>query len=91
MKEKIKTKAAKNKKNTKNAPLKALINEKDEIIKELNKEIESLKDKNVKLLAEFDNFQRRSKAKSCFNIIILSQTVKDAMISWTILISNILI
>ena len=57
---KQKTKITKNKKSTKGTPLKALINEKDKIIKELNKEVESLKDKNVKLLAEFDNFQRRS-------------------------------
>ena len=57
---KQKTKITKNKKSTKGTPLKTLINEKDKIVKELNKEIESLKDKNVKLLAEFDNFQRRS-------------------------------
>ena len=58
MKEKIKT--TKNKKSTKSTPLKGLINEKDKIIKELNKELGLLKDKNIKLLAEFDNFQRRS-------------------------------
>ena len=57
---KQKTKTTKNKKRTKTTPLKVLINEKDKMIKELNKDIESLKDKNVKLLAEFDNFQRRS-------------------------------
>ena len=57
---KEKTKVTKNKKSVKNTSLKGLLNEKDKIIKELNKEIESLKDKNVKLLAEFDNFQRRS-------------------------------
>ena len=62
MKEKTKTKtrATKNKKSTKSIPLKILINEKNKVIKELNKEIELLKDKNIKLLAEFDNFQRRS-------------------------------
>ena len=57
---KEKTKVTKNKKSVKNTSLKGLLNEKDKIIKELNKEIELLKDKNVKLLAEFDNFQRRS-------------------------------
>jgi len=40
--------------------LKQQLIEKDEEIIGLNKEIYGLKDKNIKLLAEFDNFQRRT-------------------------------
>ena len=55
-----KTKRVKNKKNSKVESNKQLLKEKDAIIEDLNSSIELLKDKNVKLLAEFDNFQRRS-------------------------------
>ena len=57
---KDKTKKAKNKKSSKVKSSKQLLAEKDTIIQDLNSNIELLKDKNVKLLAEFDNFQRRS-------------------------------
>ena len=50
------------KKNTtkKKSSINKILEEKKLNIKELNKQIDSLNEKNMKLLAEFDNFQRRT-------------------------------
>ena len=53
-------KTVKAKKNIEGKSNKKILAEKEASIEALNMEIESLKDKNVRLLAEFDNFQRRS-------------------------------
>ena len=56
-------KKVKTKKSIKEKSNKKILSEKDESIQTLSAEVESLKDKNVRLLAEFDNFQRRSFAE----------------------------
>ena len=51
----------KKKNTTKKKPsINKILEEKKLDIKALNKQIDSLNEKNMKLLAEFDNFQRRS-------------------------------
>ena len=56
-------KKVKTKKSIKEKSNKKILSKKDESIQTLSAEVESLKDKNVRLLAEFDNFQRRSFAE----------------------------
>jgi len=53
-------KTIKTKKNAKLKSSKKILVEKDAMINELNSEVKSLQEKNIKLLAEFDNFQKRS-------------------------------